>query len=101
MHRSARRRLTRDSLNKYEATFLLAFLDVLEDSVQIVIETSGEGVADSTNFIDNWIVVHGLAYNNSSCVQMIGALNPFSLQIFSITGLITALAKCRQFHVNK
>jgi hypothetical protein len=73
--RFARRRLTRNSLNKDEAAFLFAFLDVLEDGRQIVIEASGMGVADSTNFIDNWII-HGLISNNSSGVQMIGALLP-------------------------
>ena len=45
--------------------------------------------ADSTNFINNWIV-HGLASNSSSGVQMIGALNPLPLHTVSITGRITA-----------
>ena len=82
-----------------KAAILLPFLDVLEDGVPVVVEASGVSVSYSANFIDNW-VVHGLAPNSSSGVQMIGALNPFVLQTSSITGRIAALAKWRQFHVN-
>jgi len=94
------RRLPRDSLHKHKAAFRLTFLDVLENRIQVVIETGGMGVAGSTNLINDWIG-HGVASNNSSGVHMIGALNPFPLQTFSITGLIGALAKCRQFHVSR
>jgi len=92
--------LTRDSLNKDEAAGLLALLNVPEDGIQIVIETSGVLVTDSTNFIDNRIV-HGFASNSSSGVQMMGAIYPLTLQTCSMTGLIAAFARCRQFHVSK
>ena len=78
--------------------FLL--LDVLEDSVQIVIESGSVGVANPANFLDKRIV-HGLDSRSSSGVQIIGALNPLATQTASIKGRIVALAKCRQFHVNR
>jgi len=85
------RRLPRDSVHKHKAAFRLTFLDVLKNRIQVVIETGGMGVAGSTNLINDGIG-HGVASNRSSGVHMIGALNPFPLQTFPITGLIGALA---------
>jgi len=76
------------------------FLMSWKKRIRVVIETGGMGVAGSTNLINDWIG-HGVASNSSSGVNMIGALNPFPLQTFSITGLIIALAKYRQFHVSR
>jgi len=100
LHSLLWRRLPRGSLHKHKATFRLTFLDVLKNRIQVVIETGGVGVAGSTNLINNWIG-HGVASNSSSGGHMTGALNPFPLQTFSITGLIGALAKCREFPVGR
>jgi hypothetical protein len=81
------------------ALFLL-LLDVPEDGVQIVVEAGRMSVANPTDFFDDWIV-HGFASRSSSGVQMIGALNPLAMQVDSIMGRIDALARCRQFHVNR
>ena len=57
-------------------------------------------VTNSPHFIHNWIV-HVFTSISSSGVQIIGALSPLARQTASITGRIVALAKCRQFHVNR
>src|SRR5207302_6422750 len=86
--------------NELQAALLFSLLDVPENGIQIVVEPGSMGVTHPANLVDNWIV-HGLDSSNSSGVQMIGALNPLALQTVSITGRIAALAKWRQFHVNK
>jgi hypothetical protein len=87
-------------LNELEAALLLSLFDVLENGVQIVVKTGGVSLSYPANLVNNCIV-HGLESSSSSGVQMIGALNPLALQTASITGRIAALAKWRQFHVNK
>jgi hypothetical protein len=44
------------SEDKRQATFSFLLFDVAADGVEIVIELGRVGVADPTNFIDNWIV---------------------------------------------
>lgn len=100
LQRLVRHGLTSHALNKLEPALLFSLLDVLENGVQIVVEADSVSVSYPTNLIDNWII-HDLDSSSSSGVQMIGALNPLALQTVSITGRITALAKCRQFHVNR
>jgi hypothetical protein len=80
--------------------FFFLLFDVLKDSVQIVIEPGSVGVADTANLFHNRIV-HGFDSKGSSGVQIIGAFSPLEAQTDSINGRIVALAKCRQFHVNK
>ncbi len=90
----------RTKRNQLAPAFLLLLFDISKDGVQIVFEAGRVRVAHSPYFVDNRIV-HGFVSKSSSGVQMIGALIPLRTQTASISGRIVALAKCRQFHVNR
>ena len=88
------------TVHEMEATLFFTPLDIVKNGMQVVIEAGRVGIANGSYFVNHWIV-HGLDSKSSSGVQIIGALSPLATQTDSMTGRMVALAKCRQFHVNR
>ena len=72
---------------------LLPFPDVGNNSVQIMVESSGVPLAGSANLLYNGVFEHGHASISSSGVQMTGQTKPASSRKRSTCLRMVALAK--------
>ena len=83
------------------AAGLLAFPSVLCDGPNVVPEPFGGLLTAFPNLIYDWVFTHRYAPISSAGVQMIGGSNPRERRQIPSGPRISALARCRQFHVKR